>query len=80
MDKWHVEMKFEGDVAALSASHAIADFKTTLGLAPAAMRSEVHLTELNARRWDDPQVVVTREDLDPRFGGDPSGLNLEVQP
>lgn len=61
MDKWHVEMKFEGDVMALSSSQAIADFKSKLGLAPASMRSEVHLTELRANRWEDSAAVFSGE-------------------
>jgi hypothetical protein len=52
MDKWHVKMTFEGDLTAPSASHAIADFKSVLGLAPASLQSEVHLSEVTANRWD----------------------------
>ena len=58
MDKWHVKMTFEGDVMAPSASHAMADFKGVLGLAPASLRSEVHLTEVSANRWDEMPNLI----------------------
>ena len=46
MRRWHVTMTFEGYTLAATSRAAIDDFKSLLGLAPAAMRSEILMTTL----------------------------------
>lgn len=53
MSKWLVRMTFEGYREAATPHDAIADFKSVLGLAPTALRSELHLTELRTFKVED---------------------------
>ncbi len=46
MRRWKIRMTFEGYTNGATSSDAVADFKSLLGLAPAAMRSEIRMTEL----------------------------------
>lgn len=59
MTTWRVRMAFEGDVDAPSASHALAEFKAKLGLPPASMRPEAHMTECSSRALPDDTEEAT---------------------
>lgn len=46
--RFQIKMTFEGYQAGDTSHEAIQEFKKTLGLAPEAMRSEIHMTNLSA--------------------------------
>lgn len=49
MRRFHVSVTFEGYVEAQSNSDAVVELKTKLGLPPASMRPEVHMTGMSVR-------------------------------
>jgi hypothetical protein len=58
MKCWRVRMTFEGFMEADVSREAIELFKTKLGLAPAAMRSEVHMVDLQTTVVDKGEEVA----------------------
>jgi len=60
MRQWHVMMTFEGYTTGATSRDAIAEFKSLLGLAPAAMRSEIRMTGLRVA-----EVYEAAENPDP---------------
>jgi len=49
MRRWNVRMTFDGYANGATTHDAIADFKSMLGLAPEAMRSEIHMIDLRVQ-------------------------------
>ena len=80
MRRWHVSMTFEGYVEADNANGASAAFKTKLGLPPASMRPECHITGMAAREVDADgrdvglgTIEVSTESHVVRIPGEPDG-------
>ena len=53
MSRWQVRMTFEGYQDGDTSHEAVQKFKTQLGLAPEALRSEIHMTDLATRKVDE---------------------------